>query len=150
MHKQTHKLASLAGDAAAVIARSPSLAEAARRLGVNRSTVHRWIASGKMLRPEKSRRQPAASAIPRQSPGSWGEWARQTFDLSVCEQALVELGEQALMLAQDQAETPAVRLSAIGRFQQLTRQLAFEESIDGKEEEATTAPAGTWPRRVVG
>jgi hypothetical protein len=48
--KGSHKLRAL-GNVEAVIADSPSLSEAARRLGVNRSTVHRWIAAGKVPRP---------------------------------------------------------------------------------------------------
>jgi IS30 family transposase len=42
MPKQTHKRASL-GDISGVLAASSTVAEAANRLGVHRSTIHRWL-----------------------------------------------------------------------------------------------------------
>jgi hypothetical protein len=50
MTKPTHKLRAL-GNVADVIAASPSVSAAARTLGVNRSTIHRWITAGKVPTP---------------------------------------------------------------------------------------------------
>jgi transposase-like protein len=144
--KRTHKFQSLSG-VAGVIARSASLTAAARQLGVNRSTLHRWIAAGKVAGPESRPSRGRSTTGSQRSPESWAQWVRETFDLNGTEDALVKLAEQALALAQDQGAKPEVRLSAMGRFQQLTRQLDFEEETDGKAEEATT-PDRSWPRRV--
>jgi hypothetical protein len=67
--------------------------------------------------------------------------------MDATERTLVALAESALDLARDEGVKPEIRLSAMGRFQQLVKQLDFEEASDGKEEEATS-PARTWPRRV--
>jgi len=143
--KRSHKFQSLAG-AAGVIAGSASLTAAAQRLGVNRSTLHRWIAAGKVPRPERSRRTRQPAAGPSESPESWRHWARASFDLTPVEETLVDLAEQALSMARDQTARPEIRLAATARFQQLVRQLNFEAPIDGKEE--TTTPVRSWPRRV--
>jgi hypothetical protein len=50
MTKPTHKLRAL-GNVADIISASPSVSAAARTLGVNRSTIHRWIAAGKVPAP---------------------------------------------------------------------------------------------------
>ena len=48
--KQTHKRKAL-GNIAAVVASSATLTEASAKLGVHRSSLHRWIASGQVPRP---------------------------------------------------------------------------------------------------
>jgi hypothetical protein len=68
--KQTHKLKAL-GDVSAVLATAPSLTAAARSLGVNRSSLHRWITAGKVRQPGGVRTQSAevtANGAPGDSP----------------------------------------------------------------------------------
>jgi hypothetical protein len=48
--KQTHKLRGLS-NVAETIAAAPNVSAAARRLGVSRGTVHRWLAAGKVPAP---------------------------------------------------------------------------------------------------
>ena len=61
-----HKLRAL-GNVAGTIAAAPSIAAAAKALGVDRSSVHRWVTAGKVPRPGGSRR-PATAPGPDQSP----------------------------------------------------------------------------------
>ena len=147
--KKTHKFRALSGEAAAVIAAAPSLTVAARQLGVDRSTIHRWLQVGKVARPaRRPRHQDPKSVGPPQSPEAWAMAVRAAYALTDTESALLDLAEEALCLARDQTLKPEVRLSAAGRFQQLVKQLDFEESIDDGKAEATRTDTGRWPRRV--
>jgi hypothetical protein len=135
------------------MASAPSLGAAARALGVNRSTVFRWVRDGKVQAPGGKRRRdpPAADVVAAvagpQSPAAWAASTREAFALTGTEAALLDLAVDALTLARDPAMAPAIRLSAAGRFQQLVRQLNFEEVPD--DGEATTDRTGRrpWPRR---
>ncbi len=153
--KQTHRLKAM-GNAAAIVAGSRSIAEAARKLNVNRSSVHRWIASGSVPRPTGRRQRPAtataagcAGAAVDMTPAAWAADVRERYALTATEAQLVALAERALTLAQDPATPAAVQLAAMGRYQRLVQQLDLEEeaAADGEVEEATAA-SRPWPRRV--
>jgi transposase-like protein len=146
--KQTHKFQSL-GDVAAVVNAAPSLAAAARQLGVDRSSVSRWIKAGKVTRHQAA----AAPSVQSETvpPESWAQWARDTYDLSATEHTLVDLTDRALTMARDPANSPEVQLKAMARFQALVRQLNLEqEPADGEVEKTTRGRCITWPRRVDG
>jgi excisionase family DNA binding protein len=149
--KRTHKLRAL-GDVAGTIAAARSIQDAARQLGVDRSTVHRWIASGKVSAPAAGRRtarQSATTGTPgqRQTPESWARWVRRQYLLDATEQTLVGLTVDALRLARDESARPEVRLAATARAQSLIRQLKLENAEDG-EAENTKAEIRVFPRRV--
>ena len=147
--KCSYKLRAI-GDVAAVVAAAPSVSEAARRLGVDRSTVKRWIAAEKIPRPvgrKPSRRRGVAQGAARagQSPEAWARAVRRKYDLSDTEQQLVTLARDALALAREPERRAETRLAAMGRYEQLVRDLNLEDD-HGKAE--TTAAVYTWPRRV--
>jgi transposase-like protein len=141
--KASHKLRSL-GDVSQVIASASSVEAAAKRLGVNRSTVHRWCTAGKAPWPA-GRQVPVVPAV-TVSPDGWAQWVRETYELSPTEDQLVTLAGDALALARDVAVSVAMRVAAMGRFQALVKQLDLEAAVDGEAEKSTTA--GSWPRRV--
>lgn len=159
--KQTHKLRTL-GDAAAVVSSAASDTDAARRLGVNRSTIHRWRKAGKIpsapsgkaprppaARPEAPCTAPGASVEPQpipDSPSTWAAWVRATYAITPTEARLLDLAVAALTIAGDETQTPAVRLAAAARFQSLARHLDLEEVAGGEIE--TEPDARPWPRRV--
>lgn len=67
MQKQTHKRKAL-GDVAHVLENASSISAAARQLGVDRSTVHRWIQAGHVTRPTRDTDAgTAATEAPRPS-----------------------------------------------------------------------------------
>ena len=151
MIKRTWKVQALAADAAAAVATSPSIAAAARRAGVDRSTLYRWAKSNKIpaLTPRRRRAilAPSLSAdrtVPA-VPEGWAAAIRASYMLDATETELVSLAEAALLLARDPLLKPAERLAAMGRFQALTRQIALEVPHDG---EAQAKTPGRWPRRV--
>ncbi len=146
--KQTHKLRAL-GDVGAVISSAKSLTDAARQLGVDRSTIHRWIVAGKAPKPG-GRSTPLTAAGSRQAPETWARAVRRAYQLDVTEQALVDLATRALTLARDEKTTPAARLAAMGRFQALVKQLNLEFPANGEAQAPNTSIVRTWPRRVVG
>ena len=57
--KATHKLKAMPRNVSRRVADAPSIAEASRRLGVNRTTIHRWIVAGKVPRPGNGKDEPA-------------------------------------------------------------------------------------------
>lgn len=118
--KRTHKLKALR-NVAEVVASAPNLSVAAKRLGVNRSTLHRWLQSGKIQRAEPKKGL-AAGATDDQSPEAWAKAVREAAELDATQGVLVELAAAALRMARTENQ-PAVRLSAMGRYQQLVRQL---------------------------
>jgi excisionase family DNA binding protein len=89
MGKASHKLRAL-GDVAKVIAAAPSVSAAAKQLGVNRSTIHRWIEAGVAGRPSTRRRRRPGHKAPT-SPDAWVRWVRRTYDLSPTEITLLAL-----------------------------------------------------------
>lgn len=121
MAKRTHKRGSM-GDVAAVVAASENLADAARRLGVNRSTVLRWVAKGHAPQPGSAR--PAIGTERALSdPQGWAATVRETFADDPTQLELLTLAEQALKMAKDVTAAPATQLQAMGRFQALVKQL---------------------------
>jgi len=159
--KATHKLKVLQAEAKTVLTSATSIADAARKLGVSRQSVHTWIKDGKVPRPSGGRpRRRLADSEPTTrrldvpvlaDAGTADEWAariRATFDLDASEDALVDLAAWALRLARDAATRPETQLAAAGRFAALVRQLNFEPAEATNDGEAESAAAGAWPRRV--
>ena len=81
--KATHKLRAL-GNVGGTIAAAPSIAEAAKALGVDRSSVHRWVTAGKVPRPGGSRK-PATAPDPDQSSD-----ARVPFEVLIADSLLAD------------------------------------------------------------
>jgi excisionase family DNA binding protein len=151
--KRTWKLGMVRNAAPSVMASAKTVAAAARELGVDRSTVHRWIQAkkipaptGKAARLGKARTAPGASVGRVQTPEEWAHGVEETYSLSGTERQLLALAVLARTMADDAALAPAVRLQAAGRFAALVKQLNLEteEAHDG----AIETPVAPWPRRV--
>lgn len=128
--KRTHKFKEL-GDIQAVVAKASSLSAAAKALGVDRSTLHRWLESGKVKRP---RSQPPArngeaaaerEALAAPTPAGWADKIRAAYRLSDTDAELLGLAGSALSMAKTE-EHARDRVTAMARFQQLVRQLNLE------------------------
>lgn len=135
--KKTWRLASLMAEAKDVMPTARSLSDAAERLGVDKSTVFRWVKSKKI--PPPGRRAVGPPAVPE----GWAAAVRATYDLDATEAQLLVLAEEALALALDKSLRPADRLSAMTRFARLVRELDLEPP-DGQVE--TPNVRGPWPR----
>ena len=113
--KRTHKLKAL-GDVAEIVGFARTRVEAAEQLGVNRSTLHRWIAAGKVPEPGSARPKGEGAAVqPGQSPEEWLKAAQSRREFSATELQLLDLARAALVLAY-QSEDEKTRLSAMNRF----------------------------------
>lgn len=135
--KKTWRFGTLQGDAADVMRSASSLGAAATRLGVDKSTVFRWVKSGKVPPPGGRRR--AVSTGGNHPPGElspegWAASVRNSYALSPTEAELVGMAAVALEMAHDTGARPETRLAAMGRFQRLTRQLDLETETDGEAE----------------
>lgn len=149
--KRTRKWEFVEQEASRLAALGLSLSEIATRLGVNKSTVSRWMSSGKLNREGRAKRpkRPAARfrVKPGQTPAQWAASVRKTFALDATDEQLVTLGEMALVDSYDMAIAPSVRHAAAGRFQAIVRQLAL---LPGRNEEKPAdvpAPAASEPVR---
>lgn len=147
MRKRTHKLGGL-GDVDAVVSASRSLNEAAAKLGVNRSTLHRWIADGKVAGPGPKRGAPGSREKPRrdQTPDEWADEIRSKYTLGETDLQLLELAKIALTAGRDTGLKSKERMTAIGRFQLVVRQLNLpEESAAKPESQVPPARAAVKP-----
>lgn len=126
--KRSHKLRGM-GDVAEIVAFAPDRASAAAQLGVNRSTLHRWIKAGKVPEPGSARPKvpmtvpPAGEAAAGSGlPDAWFTAASAAREFNATDAQLLELARAALRLAYDSADEKT-RLSAMSRFQGLVKQV---------------------------
>jgi hypothetical protein len=158
--KPTHKLRAMSLEhISAVVSAAPSLVAAAKQLGVDRTTLHRWIAAGKVKRRQDGGKRPrdrATANRPARRGGSlppaaaWARRIRGMYDLSVTELALVALGERMLAKAHDDSLRTETQIAASARWQSIVKQLNLEEEAesDGQVEDTVGSNIRPWPRRV--
>lgn len=156
--KRSHKLRAM-GDVQSVVSRSRTLAEAAKTLGVDRSTLTRWLQAGKVQRADQHGTPlptvPAKDIPIPEQPGTWADTVRATFRLTDTELKLVELAHRMLLLAEGDGGA-LTRITATGRFQQIVKQLNLidekrkdAQKDDGKPVRPTIARSGADPRAVL-
>jgi len=158
--KRNYKFKAL-GDVQAVMNAALTQTEAAKRLGVNLSTIWRWIKAGKVTPPRHWHTASAAGSageaaalLPGQSPDEWASSVRAGRELSATDHRLVDLATEALIVALDKKTHSSTRLQAMGRFQLLVRQLRLEAGpVADQVPTPTRAPAprrtGTDPRALL-
>lgn len=141
--KRTHKFAAL-GDVQAAMNRARSQCAAAKALGVTESTLWRWIRAGKVSTPRHWRAGqpigetgPIVAPAPDQSAEGWAAAIRASREFSPTDEKLIDVATDALRLAMDDKTAPTTRLAAMGRFQQLVRQLRLDSIVD-----APSVPVG--------
>jgi len=131
--KRTHKLRGM-GDVQATIDSSRTLDEAAGRLGVNRSTLTRWLQTGKVKRPASFAQvelKEGKATPPAPTATDWRGWAeavRDAYVLSPTDHQLVALAARALELAYDVDTKPVVQLMSMARFAALVKQLNLQSA----------------------
>lgn len=124
----------------AAVRTSRSLAEAARTLGVDRSTLHRWIQADPTLKQPLEEREALADELAAGAddltPDEWLAWVMETYEPTKTERVLLGLAVRALKLAHDESARPADRVSAMGRFQRLLADLDLEDPRHAPEKPA--------------
>lgn len=119
-----------------------SRAEIAKKIGVDKSTVTRWMQAGKL--PTTSDRPATASAgpvRPNQSPSEWAASIRAAYALDPTDDQLVTLGEQALRDAVNPNATSTARSNSARTFQGIARQLALAARTEPQQAAQPEAPA---------
>lgn len=144
--KQSHKLRAM-GDVQSVVNASPDLTVAASRLGINRSTLTRWMQQGKVTRPGSLPAAGPSADVPATSEG-WKAGVLAQHVLSDTERTLVDVAERALTLACDDTAAAFTRLSAMGRFAALVRQLNLDAKRVGAVKGPDVPARATAVRRV--
>ncbi|MGE0362814.1 MAG: hypothetical protein AB7R67_19025 [Vicinamibacterales bacterium] len=144
--KRTRKWQFIGQEAQRLASLGMSLSDIGRKLDVRKSTVSRWVSSGKLTRPAPgaAKAPPTKGRSKVQTPEQWAASVRADYALDATDEQLVTAGQQALELAFNMAETPATRLNAMGRFQAIVKQLALGLS-DRKVAEPEAPPT---PRPV--
>jgi len=127
--KRTRKWSFVAQEATRLASIGLTPKEIATRLGVDRSTVVRWMQAGKIQRTGGPKRVPKRRGKPvsrtGQTPAQWAAAVRKEYSLDSTDDQLVTLAESALLLSRDPGAAAPVRLVAAGRFQALVKQLAL-------------------------
>lgn len=124
--KRTRKWSFVAQEAGRLAALGLSQVEIARQLGLNKSTVSRWMKAGKLPASRVAEvAHPQVAVRPGQTPAEWAAAVRAAYDLDATDEQLVTVAESALGLSLDSAVSPQVRMTAAGRFQALVKQLAL-------------------------
>jgi len=153
MRKKTYVFEALKPEATLLLASGASMTAAARQLGVDRATIHRWVKAGRLARPARRGPRRITAPSPAQvapgaplTPADWAESVRTAYDLNPTEVALVELAEAALALAHDPEARPSDRLAAMARFGALVKQINLEDQEESNgEAENSTASVHTFP-----
>lgn len=151
--KRTHKLKAI-GDARDIVGFARSRTEAAAQLGVNRSTLHRWIKAGKVPEPGSARPpRPAGEktekptgVVPAQSPDDWAKAMQKDRELTATERQLLDLARAALTMAYG-SDDEKTRLSAMARFQGLEKRLNLDAMMVDKPVMSAPARGGRPARR---
>lgn len=119
--------------------------EIAERIGVNRSSVVRWMQSGKLPRTdgESTTRAARMQGKPGQTPEEWAATIRQDYQLDATDEQLVALGQWCLEIAKDSNQKPAERFRATERWQAIVRQLALvaRRQVSPEVEKPEVSPA---------
>jgi len=136
--RRTRKWSFVAQEAARLAGLGLSPLEIAKRLDVNKSTVTRWMAAGKLT---KVARTSPPKPGRRQKPVEWAAAVRKGYDLDATDEQLVTLAADALEMSKKATVPPQVRLAAAGRFQALVRQLALVARRADKVPTDAPAPA---------
>jgi len=124
--KRTRKWAYVEQEAKRLVVIGLGHLEIAKRLGVNDSTIRRWVKAGKLeKRTTRQRRAAADAAVPTGRPAKWAAAVRKDFSLDASDEELLAMGQTALEMTHDPLMAPSVRLAAMGRFQAVVKQLAL-------------------------
>jgi soluble lytic murein transglycosylase-like protein len=122
--QRTRKFAHVAPEAKRLAALGLSPTAIAAQLGVNRSTVQRWMAAGQIEDTRVSRAGPAGPLVADLPAVQWAAAIRAAYALDATDAELVGLADFALSVTQNASELPSIRLAAAGRFQSLVKHLA--------------------------
>jgi hypothetical protein len=141
--KRTRKWAFVSQEAHRLAALGLTALEIGRQLGITKSTVNKWIASGKLVRAKTRTVGPRTSEALPLAPAQWAAAVRKDYSLDATDDQIVTCAQQALELAYNMAESPTTRLQASGRFQALVKQLALVARL------AEAAPEPVKPARVL-
>lgn len=152
--KRTRKWSFVAQEATRLADLGLSALEIGRRLGVNKSTVTRWMAQGKIARTRSTKRAgssptPPEGTRPTKSPEDWAKSVREDYALDATDEQLVTLGEEALRLSLNLTVAPHVRMTAAGRFQAIVRQLALVTRGDRQPAQPETPAVPSAPEKPV-
>jgi hypothetical protein len=121
----------------------PAIAD---ELGVDRSTVQRWMAAGRITdtRATRASEETVATLPAADLPAvEWAEAIRAAYTLDATDAKLVTLADLALSVAQNAAELPSIRLAAAGRFQSLVKHLATRIRPTAEQPAAPIAQVAT-------
>ena len=149
--RRTRKWAYVAQEAKRLADLGLSPVEIAKRLEVERRTVDRWMAAGKLKDTRRSAK--GKGAVTPKSPKEWAASVRAAYALDATDEELVGMGEIALEMIHNPYEAASVKQGAMGRFVAIVKQLALvARGADGGEKPAAAEqkPAPPQPRRRAG
>lgn len=133
---------------------SRSLAEAAKALGVNRSTLHRWLEADPELMKARDERKAVTEEVTKSAellnPDQWAEKIAAEHLLSDTDRVTLDLARRALEIAH-YGEKASEQLSAMTTFRRLVSHLSLQAPIPGAPAPRvrTPRPPGADPRGLL-
>jgi transcriptional regulator with XRE-family HTH domain len=143
--KRTRKWTFVAQEATRLTELGLSPREIAQRLGLSKSTVTRWIAAGKLIKPAVTAQEQPWDLLGSQTAVEWAAIVRKDYALDATDDQLVSLAEAALTAARDPQTDVRLALVAMGRFQAIVKQLALVPRLVVEEPDAAAEPAPVEP-----
>ena len=130
--KRTRKWAFVGQEAMRLAGLGLSPYAISKKMGLAPSTVTRWVKAGKLQpgRAPNAKAEQRTAAAQFESPEDWARRIRADYALDASDNQLVKLGQQALELANNMAESPTTRMMAAGRYQSILKQLALVTRLE--------------------
>lgn len=121
MKRRTRRWSQVQGEAKRLASIGCSPKEIAEQIDVDKSTVTRWFAKGKLQRSGNVVDMPPASATKK--PAEWAKAIRDEYALDETDDQLVTMAEAAAAIANDASAKRSERLNAMRTFRGIVSQL---------------------------
>lgn len=152
MPKKTHKLGEL-GDVDAVLKSSQNLSDAAKKLGVARSSLHRWLNAGKVGKAREKKSDSERVAGVGEVPDWASKWARgvlEDYSLSPTEVETLRMADEAREIAYSKEASILERMRGQAEFSKRVKDLGLYAGRpdDKKKPDTSSAPKLTVVKRA--
>jgi hypothetical protein len=140
--KRTRKWAFVGQEAQRLAGLGLTPLEIATKLDLEKSTVTRWFAAGKLAKGKaRSVAKRRRNGVPRK-PALWAADVRKEYQLDSTDDLLVTMAQQAAAAALDAARSDATQSQARRDFLAITHRLKLG-SVERAEQDLPTAPGAT-------
>lgn len=148
MKRRTRRWSQVQGEAKRLASIGCTPKEIADQIDVDKSTVTRWFAKGKLQRTGNVVDMPQASAVKK--PAEWAKAIRDEYSLDETDDQLVTMAAAAAAIANDTAAKRSERLNAMRTFRSIVAHLRLvTRSAAAEQQEQQPAVVNASPPVLV-